>query len=265
MQVLFPAIAAAVKVAMRAMGWRMLVSGDDAVPSAGPAVVVCNHVSYLDPVIVGYAIEAHGRIPRFLAKRDLFSHPLLGPVMRRLRQIPVDRGGAAATSLEVAAALLREGEVVVVFPEGTISTSFVPAPPRSGAGRLAVATGAPLIPVALWGGQRLVTKNRPRSLRRGVVLAARFGEPIDYEPGSGPERLTARIWEQVTDLVSRAQRTYPQQPAGPDDRWWLPRHLGGTAPSVEEGLELRRREAEARRARARGQDSGKTPPGRPGA
>jgi 1-acyl-sn-glycerol-3-phosphate acyltransferase len=252
MEPVFSAMVMAARAMMGSMGWPLLVTGAESVPRSGPAIVVSNHVSYLDAIVIGRALAAQGRLPRYLAKRELFRHPLVGPLARATRQIPVDRGGAAAESLAVASARIAAGDVVVIFPEATISTSFVPAPPKTGAARLALSTGAPIIPVATWGGQRVVTKNRPRSLTRGVVMAVRFGGPVAYEGDEDPAALMGRVWGHVEELADQAQRTYPQQPRGPDDRWWLPRHLGGTAPSVQDGLELRRREAEARRGRATG-------------
>lgn len=249
---LYRSIAAPIRSLMRVMGWRVLVTGAEHLPD-GPAVLVSNHVSYLDPIHLGHVVDGQGRMPHFLAKRELFDHRAMGPLLRRLRQVPVDRGADRGSSVDVASQLLAQGEWVVVFPEGTISTSFVPADPRSGAARIALAAGAPIVPVALWGGQRIATKNRPRHLTtRDVVLATRIGPPVSCEPDEEPRAVMTRAWEAVTELVDAAQRTYPHRPTDGEDPWWLPRHLGGTAPSEAEAAELRRAEAEERRAR-RGQ------------
>lgn len=249
MEPLFSVVAATLKAWMRVMGWRMHVVGHEHLPASGPAILASNHVGYLDPVQIGWVVQRWGRrTPRFLTKLELFGHPLLGPVLRNLKQVPVDRARNPAGALPVAEERLAAGDWVVVFPEGTISTSFVPAEPRAGAARLAVATGAPLIPVALWGSHRLLTKHRPRNLRRDVVWSVHVGEPVACGAGEDAVAVTKRLWDDVRALVDRAQRTYPQQPAGPDDRWWLPRHLGGTAPSVEEAARQRRSEDGRRRS-----------------
>lgn len=256
MEPLFVVIAAILKSLMRIMRWRMHVVGDEHLPAGGPAILASNHVSYVDPVMIGWVVQRRGRTPRFLTKLELFAHPLLGPVLRRLKQVPVDRGGDASSALRFGEERLRDGDWVVVFPEGTISTSFVPAEPRLGAARLALATGAPLYPVALWGGQRILTKQRARSLRRDIAWSVHVGAPVRLEPGEDAVALTRRLWEAVGALVDRAQREYPQCPAGQEDRWWLPRHLGGSAPTVEESAEQRRIERERRgRGRRPGEDA----------
>ena len=249
METVYVPIAGMVKAAIWVMGWKMIVTGEEHLPREGPAVLVSNHVSYLDPVMLGWVTDRQRRIPRFLAKQELFDHRVIGPVMRRLRQVPVDRFGDRTLSLRVGVERLGEGDYVVVFPEGTISTSFVPAEPRAGAARLALQSGAALIPVALWGGQRIATKYRARNLQRGIVLVIRIGSPVPYESDEPPEQVTQRVWEAVQGLVDAAQRTYPQRPRDPEDRWWLPRHLGGTAPTPAQAEQRRREEQALRRAR----------------
>jgi len=234
------------------LGAHHVVTGLAHLPASGPVIVASNHISYIDPFMLGLAVHRQGgRRVRFLAKQELFAHPFVGPLARGTRQIPVDRGGAAAGSLDSARAALGQAELVVVFPEGTITTSFVPSDFRPGAARLALVTGVPLVPAALWGGQRLFTKNQPRRYTRGVVLAVGFGPALHAGQDDDAHALTQRLQHAVTALVDELARDYPQGPTGPDDRWWLPRHLGGTAPTIEEASELRRREAEERRARRR--------------
>jgi 1-acyl-sn-glycerol-3-phosphate acyltransferase len=249
MEPVYTPIAAVLKAGIRVMGWKMIVAGDEHIPRRGPAVLASNHVSYLDPIMLGWVTDRLKRVPRFLAKKELFDHWFTGPIVRGAKQVPVDRYGDRELTFRIGLERLRAGELVAVFPEGTITTSFVPAEARLGAARLAVESGAPLVPVALWGGQRIVTKHRGRNLQRGVPLVIRIGQPIAYEACDTPEQVTKRLWDAVRDLVDHAQRTYPDQPSGADDRWWLPRHLGGTAPTIEESAEQRRREAAARRAR----------------
>jgi 1-acyl-sn-glycerol-3-phosphate acyltransferase len=140
-----------------------------------------------------------------------------------------------------------------MFPEGTISRSFVPARGKNGAARMAMTAGAPLIPGAVWGSQRILTKGRPRNLQRGVPITVSFGEPIPYEPGEDATEVTDRLMARITELVDAAAATYPGKPAGEDDAWWLPAHLGGRAPTVQQAKEMAAREAAERRALRRGQ------------
>lgn len=243
-------VAAAVRTFMRLMGWRLLLSGADRVPASGPAVLACNHVSYLDPLLLGYAADRRGRAVRFLAKEELFAKRGFAWLLRAVRQIPVDRYGYPQQALDAAVEALRHGDLIGMFPEGSISTSFVPADGKTGAARMAMGAQAPLIPVAVWGGQRIVTKHRPRNFQRGVALMVRVGRPVPYDADEDPAVVTKRLMDAVGELVETAWRTYPQVPADADDWWWVPHHLGGTAPTVEEAAEARRRQdAERRRQR----------------
>jgi 1-acyl-sn-glycerol-3-phosphate acyltransferase len=239
----------------RLMDWRVRTFGAEHVPAAGPAVLASNHVGYLDFVFVGYGARERGRLVRFMAKEEVFSHPLAGPLMRAMKHIPVDRYGRASDAVDAATERLRHGQAVGMFPEGTISPSFVPREGRTGAARMAIDARAALVPCAVWGTQRILTKNRPKNFQRGVAMDVHYGEPVDHEPDSDPHEVTKHLMERIGDLVERAWRRYPQAPAGADDRWWLPAHLGGTAPSPDEAERmLREQREERRRRRQRGGD-----------
>src|SRR5690606_35700702 len=147
--------------------------------------------------------------------------------------------------------LLREGEVVGIHPEGTISPSFVPRPGRTGAVRLSQATGAPIVPVAVWGSQRLLTKWRPRNLARGIAVRAHYGDPFTPAADADPGGATAVLMRRIEALLDDAQAAYPQRPA-PGDDWWIPSHLGGSAPTQAEVDVRLKEQAEERRRRARG-------------
>jgi 1-acyl-sn-glycerol-3-phosphate acyltransferase len=220
------------------------VTGVEHIPTEGPAIIASNHVGYLDFCFVMLAPPRPRREVRFLARREFFDRPVTGFLLRRLRQIPVDVYGDAPTAIEAATAALRAGELVGLHPEGTISPSFVPRRGKSGAIRLADATGAPVIPAAVWGSQRLLTKGRPPSIQRRVAIEVHYGPPLEPTSdtvGGRTEELMCRI----RDLLAEAQSAYPQRPAGPGDDWWIPAHLGGSAPTLEE--------AEARLAAQRAQ------------
>jgi 1-acyl-sn-glycerol-3-phosphate acyltransferase len=155
-----------------------------------------------------------------------------------MHHIPVDRAAGAA-SFRVAANALRDGEVVGVFPEATISRSFTVKEVKTGAVRLAQETGVPLVPVALWGGQRLFTKDLPRDFRtRGRPLTIMVGPPMAAPPDEDRALLTAALRERMQELLDQAQKVHPDQPAPGEDAPWHPVHLGGTAPTPERAREL---------------------------
>ncbi|GHA00779.1 lysophospholipid acyltransferase family protein [Streptomyces echinoruber] len=208
--------------------------GSENIPRSGGAVLVSNHISYLDFVFNGLAARPQKRLVRFMAKESVFRHRVAGPLMRGMKHIPVDRAQGEAAYAH-ALDSLRSGEVVGVFPEATISQSFTLKTFKSGAVRLAQEAGVPLVPMALWGTQRLWTKGRPRTFRRShLPVTIRVGAPLEAPRGQYAGALTARLRERVQELLEAAQRAYPGRPKGPDDTWWMPAHLGGTAPAPEE-------------------------------
>src|SRR6478609_2521191 len=218
-------------VVFRLFGFRFDVRGSEHVPTTGGAIICSNHVSFFDFTFLGLAALPQHRLVRFMAKRSVFEARFAGPFMRAMRHIPVDRKAGAA-AFEAAVRALKDGEVVGVFPEATISTSFTVKELKAGAARMAVQSGVPIIPAAVWGGHRVATKGKVQ-LRRGVAVTVILGEPIVAEPGEKAQSILRRTRAAMESLLDEAQRSYPQQPAGPDDRWWLPAHLGGTAPTPE--------------------------------
>jgi 1-acyl-sn-glycerol-3-phosphate acyltransferase len=124
--------------------------------------------------------------------------------------------------------------VVGVFPEATISRSFTVKNLKAGVARMAIDAGVPIVPAAVWGGQRIATKGHKVVLRRGVAVNVFLGEPLVPQEGEKVQQLLRRTKAAMEALLEQAQEAYPQQPAGPDDRWWLPTRMGGTAPTPEE-------------------------------
>jgi 1-acyl-sn-glycerol-3-phosphate acyltransferase len=220
-------------VVFRLFGFRFDVRGSEHVPTTGGAIICSNHVSYFDFTYLGLGALPQHRLVRFMAKSAVFDHWFSGPFMRAMHHIPVDRTAGTA-AFESAVRALKDGEVVGVFPEATISTSFTVKDLKAGAARMAVDAGVPIIPAAVWGGHRVATKGRRDLRRRGVPVTVLLGEPLLAEPGERPQSLLRRTRAAMETLLDEAQRTYPDQPAGPDDHWWLPTHLGGTAPTPEE-------------------------------
>lgn len=227
----------------RLLGLRFDVRGAEHIPPRGAAVLACNHLSYLDFTFVGLAGSRAGRLVRFMAKRSTFDNAVSGPLMRRMRHIPVDRESGAA-AYRIAARRLAEGELVGVFPEATISRSWTLKSFKLGAATLSVREGVPLVPVVLWAPQRTFTVDGRRSFRRGKTIMIRVGAPIT---GDDPVALDALLRERMDALLCEAVREYPDRPRDDDDRWWVARRDGGTAMTLEEAAE---REAAVRAARA---------------
>ncbi|MGW4422443.1 lysophospholipid acyltransferase family protein [Streptosporangium sp. NPDC004631] len=245
-EIVYPPVIGAALTLFRALDLKVRIEGADRIPRTGGAVLVSNHISYLDFIFAGLAARPAKRLVRFMAKKEVFDHRISGPLMRGMHHIPVDRA-AGASAFGAALKALKAGEVVGVFAEATISQSFTIKEIKNGAVRMAVAAKVPLVPVALWGTQRLWTKGRPRRLlQRHVPITILVGEPLHPKRGDDYDAVTAELRGRMAELLDRAQRTYPEIPPG---AWWQPRHLGGTAPTPEEAAELEAAEARARAVR----------------
>ena len=212
---------------------RLDVQGIGNLPAAGGVVLAVTHLSFLAFVFVGLAYDRRARRPvRFLAKRSLFDHRLTGPLLRAAGQIPVDRSAGAA-AYRAAVDALRAGEVVAVFPEATISRSFVPRRLATGAARMAAEAGVPLIPVVTWGGQRLWTAGRRPRLTRRVPVTVRVDPPLVVVDGEGADDVTGRMACRLAAMVGDVIAAYPDRADGAG-AWWMPAHLGGSAPTPQE-------------------------------
>jgi len=197
-------------------------------PDHGGAVLAMNHISYLDFALVGTAALPMKRYVRFMAKREIFDNKLAGPLMRGMHHINVDRANGSA-SLVTALRALKDGEIIGIFPEGTISVSFEIKELKSGAVRLAQGAGVPVIPTIIWGSQRLWTKKVKRNLmQRKVPISVTFGEPIFFEKDSDVEAGEAILRETMVKMLHEVQEKYPDSHQG---QRWAPVRLGGTAPA----------------------------------
>ena len=234
----------------RALRVDLRVIGHEHIPTRGAAVIASNHIGYLDFAFVVLAPPAPRREVRFMARHEFFDKPVVGNLMHRLGQIPIDVHGAPMEGAAAAQAALGRGELVGVHPEGTISPSFVPRRAKSGAVRLAEAAGVPIVPCAVWGTQRLLTKGRPARPTIGACVMVRYGEPFVPEGRTGMAR-SAALMARIDELLVASQRAYPQRPLPAPHDWWVPAHLGGSAPTVEEAETAIRQQEEERRARRR--------------
>jgi 1-acyl-sn-glycerol-3-phosphate acyltransferase len=223
----------------RLLDVRLDVRGAEHLPATGPAVVATNHTGYLDFTFVGRAARDRGRFVRFMAKKSVFTARLSGHFMRAMHHVPVDRT-SGARAYRHALRLLDAGEIVGVFPEATISRSWLLKPFRRGAAGLAVNRGVPLVPVIVWGGHRLVTVDGRRTLRRGLPVTVLVGEALHPARGETAEALSLRLRVSMEALLAEAIDTYPAMPTTAEDRWWLPHDRGGSAPDPETAAGLDR-------------------------
>jgi 1-acyl-sn-glycerol-3-phosphate acyltransferase len=246
----YPPVILSFRGIFAALGLRFTVEGGHHVPRTGPAILASNHVGYLDFTFVGWGARESGRLVRFMAKESVFRHRISGPLMRGMHHIAVDRA-AGSQSFRDAMAMLKDGEVVGIFPEATISRSFMLKEFKPGAVRMAQAAGVPLVPTVVWGSQRIYTKGRPKDFRRThKAITIAFGEPMTPGKRDDPDAVAAEYRKRMEALLDHVQRSYPDSPSGPEDRWWLPAALGGTAPTPEEAAAMELAEAAAKAEKA---------------
>lgn len=246
----YPPVIVASKIAFKAMGLTFQIRGSEHIPTQGGAVLAVNHISYVDFILAGFAAQPSKRVVRFMAKRELFDHRISGPLMRSLHHINVDRADGVH-SYAMALEYLAQGELVGLFPEATISRSFELKTFKTGTTRMAAEAGVPLIPVVLWGTQRIYTKDHPRDFSRGKAISITVGEPI-MVTGSSPVQDTATLRARMSALLEQTIKDYPQHETG---AWWVPAAYGGMAPTGEQAQLMEREEmrqrAEKRRSERR--------------
>ncbi|TCN40913.1 1-acyl-sn-glycerol-3-phosphate acyltransferase [Kribbella orskensis] len=242
---LYPPVIGFAKTAFKVLDLKFRMTGTEHIPRSGGAVLALNHISYVDFVIGGFGAQPSKRLVRFMAKEVLFRNRYSGPLMRGMHHIPVDRG-AGAGSYREALRYLKEGEIIGVFPEATISRSFELKEFKSGTVRMAAATGVPVIPMVLWGTQRMMTKDHPRDFSRHQNVSISVGEPIKVSRGDDATEATAQLRTSMAGLLDEAIRAYPEQPPG---AWWLPASYGGGAPTPEDAERLDQEELRNRAAR----------------
>lgn len=195
-------------------------SGGDKLPETGGCVVVGNHISHLDPLTFAHFVYDNGRLPRYLAKASVFEVPVVGTIIRKAGQIPVYRLTTdASQAFRAAVDAVNQGEMVVVYPEGTITRDpgLWPMTGRSGAARIALTTGAPVIPVAQWGANHILApySKRPRLLpRKTITMEA--GDPVALDDlrarpltAETLREATTRIMDAVTVLLADIREEAP--------------------------------------------------------
>lgn len=190
-------------------------------PRTGGVVLVANHISNADPLLLGIFVIRSGRWPRFLAKASLFRIPVLGRIFAGIGQIPVQRKHAdAGSALDHAERALADDGCVLIYPEGTITddADLWPMAGKSGAARLALRTGSPVVPIGQWGAQEILYGKKlglPRMLPRKTISIL-IGDPVDLDDlgGKGTTAATSaeatdRIMIAITDLVAKLREQPP--------------------------------------------------------
>jgi 1-acyl-sn-glycerol-3-phosphate acyltransferase len=242
-------IVLAARTAFACLGIRFDVVGVENIPRSGGAVLAINHTSYLDFMLGGIPAHRVGhRLVRFMAKDAIFRHRVAGPLMRGMKHIPVDRDAGSAAFRDAVAAL-KAGELVGVFPEATMSRSFEIKEIKNGAVRMARAADAPLIPMIIFGGQRVLSYGH-KDFSRGKTVCITVGAPLPIPKGSDPDVVTAELHARLAELLDQTIERYPDKP---DGAWWIPKRLGGGAPTLEEAADIDL-QARARKAAGRKPD-----------
>jgi len=188
--------------------WR----GAENIPKSGAAIAVCNHISYVDPLLFTHFLYENGRAPRYLGKASLFKLPIIGRVLLGAGQIPVERETSVASqSLQHAIAFLKAGHLLGVYPEGTLTRdeNYWPMKAKTGIARLAILTQSPVIPCAQWGAQKILPAygKKPKLFPRTKVIVV-AGKPLDfskwYGRGEDPvalEEATVFVMSAITRLL----------------------------------------------------------------
>jgi 1-acyl-sn-glycerol-3-phosphate acyltransferase len=219
---------------LRALDVTVRAEGQERVPTTGPVVLAANHVSYPDFMFITRALLGTRPWVRYMCRHDVWNSPARWP-MNGARQIPVDRQAPAGAYL-TARRLLDEGEIVCVFPEGGISPALTVRALMPGAVALARETGAPLVPVSIWGGQRLWPQRRHPdlplpwpNLRRGRLVDVRFREPVEVAPDADVTAVTRDLGHRLWCGLEELQLLPEHRPRPGEFAPWYPAHLGGHA------------------------------------
>lgn len=227
-ELVYPPVIGLFRALWKGLDIQFHFEGQENLPRRGGAVLASNHVSYLDFAFIGTGALHLKRYIRFMAKKGAFDNKIAGPLLRGMKHISVDRENGGA-SFVTALRALRDGEIVGIFPEATISTSFEIKGMKSGAVRLAMGAGVPVIPVVIWGSQRIWTKGVPKDFRRkSVPVHIVYGPAITFAKDENLEAAETLLRNKMIEMLHKLQQSYPDSHVG---ERWAPQRLGGTAPA----------------------------------
>lgn len=220
-------------MASKLLGHRVIVTGEENIPRSGGALFTINHTGYLDFYFSAFGLLKARRKPRFMAKHEAFENKVAGFFLRTLHQIPVDRI-AGNEALKIATKHLKNGEVVCIFPEGTMSQSWEIKELKTGAVRIAQEAGVSIYPAIVWGSQRVWRRGGSlNTSERGIGIRVHFMPEFSVE--GDPEEVSQRLRHTMQAELERIQDEYDEL-FGPFEKGlpWMPRRRGGSAPTLEE-------------------------------
>lgn len=206
-------------------------SGMEHVPKSGGAILVANHMSHADPLVIAHYVYDAGRWPQFLGKASIFDVPVLGWLLKKVRQIPVYRGTIdAVKALEAAVDGVKNGAAVIIYPEGTTTKEpdLWPMRGKTGVARLALETGAPVIPIVMWGPERIFDPRTGRlRLRFRSPVTVRAGARLDLSPWMGAAPTTATLHDMTDAIMLQLRDMLGEIRGGTPPPLWTPRQAGG--------------------------------------
>ena len=221
-------------------GTKFTFHGLENIPQRGGAILAQNHTSYLDWLPPLFAVRERGRRMYFMIKAEMADVKAVNYVIKHARLIPVDRR-QGHDAFDVAVERLREGELIGMHPEATISRSFELREFKTGAARMALEAQVPIVPLIVWGAHRIWPKDHPKKvLRNKVPITVAAGRPL--APHGTAEQLNVALRHAMNELLYRVQEEYPH----PKGEHWVPQRLGGSAPDQEHSRAMRLAELQER-------------------
>src|ERR1700756_185173 len=221
-------------------GTKFTFRGLENIPERGGALLAKNHTSSLDWLPPLFAARERRRRMYFMIKAEMADVKAVNYVIKHARLIPVDRR-TGHDAFDVAVRRLREGELIGMHPEATISRSFELREFKTGTARLALEARGPIIPLIVWGAHRIWPKDHPKKgFRNKVPITVAAGRPLP--PHGDTEQLIAALRQAMNELLYRVQEEYPH----PEGEFWVPRRLGGSAPAQDDSRAIRLTELQER-------------------
>lgn len=216
-------------------GMHLSIVDEHNVPSEGGAVIAVNHTGYVDFLPAALGVYRAGRRVRYMIKSEMMDVRVVRFLIEHTHTVPVDRS-AGGEAYAVAVERLRQGFLLGVYPEATISRSFELKEFKTGAVRMAAEAGVPIVPCIVWGSQRQWSKGTQRRMgRRRIPVSVRFGTPLHVEHAADPVTETERLKSVMSSLLDAVRAGYPEHPRGAD---WVPAAMGGSAPTLAEAHEI---------------------------
>jgi 1-acyl-sn-glycerol-3-phosphate acyltransferase len=208
------------------LGWRWRFIDLHKIPAEGPVIIAANHISYFDPFSHVLCVNAAGRIQRVFAKAELFKNPILRWILLSAKMIPVKRGSGEQGPVEAARQALSEGSLVVLYPEATLTNrpDLLPMRGKTGVARLALSSGIPVTPVAIWGSQWVIPPGRKKFRIKGwrTLVMLKVGDPMRFDELLGRQDdpdarrdVTDRVMKELERLVVDLQGLHPMGAAVP--------------------------------------------------